>query len=74
MPVWGWYVIGAGIFIAIFLYLQANKNTPIAQTPSTDQLNAFNKDVSIIGQILNQQQSELGGAAGAPPIQVHPSG
>lgn len=74
MPTWGWYVIGAGIFIVVYLYLQSSSNkTQVAQIPSSDSLQGFNNVVNLTGQILNQQQSELGGAGGAPPIQIHPA-
>lgn len=58
MPTWLWYVIGAGIFILIFLYFQSSQSQA-GQTvvvPNTQDLANYNGSADILTNILAMQQ------------------
>jgi hypothetical protein len=61
MPTWGWYVVGAGLFIIAFLYISSQGNssnqTAIAEVPSRNDLWNYNSATNLISDILNQQQT-----------------
>lgn len=61
MPTWAWYLIGAVIFIAVYLYVQsaANKPAQLGATvvvPNTQDLANYNGSADALAQILGAQQ------------------
>ena len=73
MPTWGWYVIGAGIFVLVYLYIQHSNNQPAqlgatVVVPNTQDLVNYNGSADALAQILGAQQPLINHlAAGTKP-------
>lgn len=64
MPTWGWYAIGAGVFVLVYLYFHSSQQqtaNPIGSVASTvsplDQY-AYNSVTNVATDILSIQQTE----------------
>ena len=58
MPTWVWYLIGAGVFILVFLYLRSSQQTPQTTVPSSNDLQTYAGATDILTQILQIQSTE----------------
>lgn len=59
MPTWAWYVIGAVIFVAIFLYIKSSGGPTVGQTvvvPNTQDLANYNGSADILANVLGMQK------------------
>lgn len=73
MPTWGWYLIGAGVFILVYLYIQSSSNRPAqlgatVVVPNTQDLANYNGSADVLGAVLAIQQQQVSHLATGKPL------